>query len=192
MDFISMITPEALVFFGLATLAVAGALGVALASNILYSGFALMATLGGVAGLYLFIGLDFLGIAQLLIYVGGILVLILFAVLLTNRIGAVNVTNVSAPRALGGVGALGLLGLLTHVAVKTDWVLTTPVSTPTTARIGDAFLREYLLPFEVASIVLLMSLVGAMVIARRAVRDRPLPPVQGAAAPAPDGAERLL
>ena len=187
-----MITPEALVFFGLATLAVAGALGVALASNILYSGFALMATLGGVAGLYLFIGLDFLGIAQLLIYIGGILVLILFAVLLTNKIGSVNVTNVSAPRALGAAGALGMLGLLTHVAVKTDWVLTTAVATPTTARIGDAFLREYLLPFEVASLVLLMALVGAMVIARRAVRDRPLAGTPTPAAAEPDGSERLL
>ncbi len=173
MDLISMVTPEALVFYGLATMAVLGALGVALAKNILYSGFALMATLGGVAGLYLFIGLDFLGIAQLLIYVGGILVLILFAVLLTNKIGSVNITNTSIHMGIGGVGALAVLGLTIHVATGTNWALTTPVATPTTARIGDAFLREYLLPFELASIVLLMSLVGAMVIARRAVREKP-------------------
>jgi len=56
-------------------------------------------------------------------------------------------------------------------ATRAAWRHTEAVAAPTTARIGDAFLREYLLPFELVSIVLLMALVGAMVVARRAVRD---------------------
>jgi NAD(P)H-quinone oxidoreductase subunit 6 len=159
------------VFYGLAALVVGGAAGVAFSRNILHAAFLLLATLAGTAGLYLYLGADFVGVTQLLIYVGGILVLLLFAVLLTNRIGDVQVTN----QALGRGKAIPiamLVGLLIIVAVAvTSWPRTEAVSAPTTARLGDAFLREYLLPFELASLVLLMALVGAMMIARRAVRD---------------------
>ena len=110
-----------LLFGGLATLAIASALGVALSKNILYSGFSLMGTLVGVAGLYLFIGADFIGIAQLVIYIGGILVLILFAVLLTNRIGSVTVSNRSASRGVGAVAGLGIFLLTVLMAMKTQW-----------------------------------------------------------------------
>ena len=171
MDLITQLDVGGLLFGALATLTVVSALGVALARNILYSGFALMGTLVGVAGLYLFIGADFLGIAQMVIYVGGILVLILFAVLLTNRIGAVNVSNQSVHLAAGAGGALLLLLLLVKPILDTRWPTLEAVPTASTARIGDAFLREYLLPFELASLLLLMALVGAMVIARRAVKD---------------------
>lgn len=170
---LSQLSTSGLLFGGLATLVLVSALGVALSRNILYSGFALLGTLVGVAGLYLFIGADFLGVAQLLIYVGGILVLILFAVLLTNRIGEVKITNQSTHLALGGMGALAMLLLLAKVALATKWPLIEAVATPTTTRIGDAFLGEYLLPFELASLVLLMALVGAMVIARRAAKEPP-------------------
>ncbi|MFH0899358.1 MAG: NADH-quinone oxidoreductase subunit J [Pseudomonadota bacterium] len=159
-----------IIFYGLALLVVLSALGVALARNILYSGFALLGTLLGVAGLYLFIGADFLGVAQLVIYVGGILVLILFAVLLTNRIGQVKISSLSVNRLVGAVAAALLFGLLFEVMLDTPWPQIEEAAAPTTARLGDAFLGEYLLPFELASLVLLMALVGAMVIARRAAK----------------------
>ncbi len=162
-----------LIFGALATLVILSALGVALSRNILYSGFSLMGTLVGVAGLYFFLGADFLGIAQMLIYVGGILVLILFAVLLTNKIGEVKISNQSVHLGIGAVGALAVLGLVLKVAFETAWPQIEPVTDPDTARLGDAFLREYLLPFELASLLLLMALVGAMVIARRAAKDAP-------------------
>src|SRR5579883_2507528 len=95
MDLIALLSPATLIFYALAGLVVISALGVMAGRNILYSGFALMGTLLGVAGLYLYAGADLVGIAQLLIYVGGILVLILFAILLTNRIGALDITNLS-------------------------------------------------------------------------------------------------
>jgi NADH-quinone oxidoreductase subunit J len=130
-----------------------------------------MGTLVGVAGLYLFIGADFLGIAQLLIYVGGILVLILFAVLLTNKIGAVSISNASVNLFLGIGGTVLLFLILAKVMLDTKWPKIEAAVAPTTSRLGDAFLREYLLPFELASVVLLMALIGAMVIARRAAKD---------------------
>ncbi|RMH42869.1 MAG: NADH-quinone oxidoreductase subunit J [Deltaproteobacteria bacterium] len=167
-----------LVFGALATLVIASAGGVAMSTNILYSGFFLMGTLVGVAGLYLFIGADFLGIAQLVIYIGGILVLILFAVLLTNRISAIQLTNRAVQRGAGAGAAVLVALLLAMVALDTDWAVVEAVATPTTARLGDALLREYLLPFELISVVLLMALVGAMVIARRAAKDPPADPAE--------------
>jgi NADH-quinone oxidoreductase subunit J len=171
MDLVSQLNVSGLLFGGLATLVIASALGVALSRNILYSGFALMGTLVGVAGLFLFIGADFLGIAQMLIYVGGILVLILFAILLTNKIGELKLTNLSVHVAAGAGAALVLLALLVKILFDTKWPQIEPAAAPTTARLGDAFLREYLLPFELASLILLMALVGGMVLARRAAKD---------------------
>jgi len=171
MELLAQIQPGTLFFYMLASVVVVSAAGVALAPNILYSAFALLGTLGGVAGLYLYLGADFVGIAQLLIYVGGILVLILFAVLLTNRIGQMNITNLSAGLMVGAPAAVVLIGLFARIGLQTPWPLTEAVATPTTQRIGDAFLKEYLMPFEIASLVLLIALVGAMVIARRAAKE---------------------
>jgi NADH-quinone oxidoreductase subunit J len=171
MELLRSIEPQALVFYGLATLVVAGAAGVALSKNILYSALALLMALLGVAAVYLYLGADFVGIAQLIIYVGGILVLILFAVMLTNRIGELSITNASVAVPIGGTAAVVLILLLCSIAASTRWPETEPSPAPTTARLGDAFLREYLLPFELASVLLLMVLIGAMVIARRAVKE---------------------
>ena len=173
---LSLINPGTIFFFMLAGVIVLSALGVALAPNILYSAFALLGTLGGVAGLYLYLGADFVGIAQLLIYVGGILVLILFAVLLTNRIGEVKITNMSSGLMVGAPAAISVMAIIVKLALGTPWPLTEEAVAPTTARLGDAFLREFLLPFELASLVLLVALVGAMVIARRAAKEVPRDP----------------
>lgn len=171
MSLLAQVPPGAVFFYLLAAVVVVSAAGVALAPNILYSGFSLLGTLGGVAGLYLYLGADFLGVAQLIIYVGGILVLILFAVLLTNRIGELAITNLSAGLMVGAPAAVGVMALAVKVALKTPWPTTEAVPAPAVQRIGDALLAEYLMPFELASLVLLMALVGAMVIARRAAKE---------------------
>ena len=162
-------------FYFFATMTVVSAIGVALAPNILYSAFSLLGALGGVAGLYLLLGADFLGITQLLVYVGGILVLILFAVLLTNRIGDVNINNLSTGLMVGAPASVAVMALVLRVTLSTPWTTTEAVRWPSTARMGEAFLREYLMPFEVASIILLMALVGAMVISRRAAKETSRP-----------------
>jgi NADH-quinone oxidoreductase subunit J len=158
----------AVAFYALAALVVAGGLGVAFGRNLLRSALLLLATLSGVAGLYLFMGADFVGVTQVLVYVGGILVLLLFAVLFTSREGGARTTNPAAGRLLAIPIAAVLAAGAIVVAVRTPWRTTEPVATPTTQRIGDALLREYLFPFELVSIVLLVGLVGAIVLARRA------------------------
>jgi len=165
--------PGTVVFYGLAALVLGCGILVAFSRNLLHSALALLGTLGGVAGLYILLGADFLGVTQLLIYVGGVLVLVLFAVLLTTRIEDVKASNLSVSLALVVPVGLGLAGALVAVALRTDWRLTEAVAAPTTARLGHGFLREYLLPFELASLILLMALVGAMALARRAVKQPP-------------------
>ena len=164
-------TATTAVFYMMAGLAVACAVGVALSRNILHSAFSLLGTLAGVAGLYFLLGADFIAVVQLLVYVGGILVLILFAVLLTREISDIKISNLSVS-ILGGLpAALLMLAMVVHTTTKAPFKATVAVAAPTVNRLGDALLREYLLPFEVVSVVLLMALVGSMVIARRAVKD---------------------
>jgi len=159
------------VFYLLAAVTVGSALGVAFANSIVYSAFALMGTLLGVAAMFVLLGADFLGVVQLLVYVGGILVLTLFAVMLTHRISDVNVSN----RAVGRLPGLALVtvvfGWMVHVAGRAHWVVKDPgAPAPTTYGIGDALLTQYALPFEVASIVLLAALIGAVVVSRKEVK----------------------
>jgi len=160
------------VFYLVAILTVGSAAVVAFSRNIIYSAFSLLGTFAGVAGLYIFLGADFVAGVQLLIYVGGILVLILFAVMLTHRITDVEITN----RAAGRIPALLIVGLLIYFLLQTiretSWVKAKEILyQPTTAKIGDLFLEDYLLPFELASLILLAAMIGAVVISRKEIKE---------------------
>lgn len=160
------------VFYLICLITVVSAGMVALSRNIIYSAFSLLGTFMGVAGIYVFLGADFVAAVQLLIYVGGILVLILFAVMLTHRITDVEITN----RAVGRVPALLVIGvfifLLIQTVKETPWVKAKEVVfTATTAKIGDSFLYDYLLPFELASLVLLGAMIGAVVLSRKEIKE---------------------
>ncbi|MBI2894793.1 MAG: NADH-quinone oxidoreductase subunit J [Deltaproteobacteria bacterium] len=159
-------------FFALAALTVASAGAVALSKNIIHSTVALLGTFTGVAGMYVTLSADFLAAVQILVYVGGTLTLILFAVMLTSKIDEIRISNAS----VGLVGAVPLvlvvLAALGKVAGTTEWASRAHSQMPATARLGHAFLGEYLLPFELASIVMLAALIGAVVLARRAVRRK--------------------
>ena len=158
-------------FYVIAVLTAGSALGVALGTSIVYSAFALMGTLLGVAATFVLLGADFLGVVQLLVYVGGILVLTLFAVMLTHRIADVHVSNRAVGRPLGVVLVGGVCVYLVRVALRAHWVVRAPVAPgPTIYGVGDAFLTEYVLPFEVASVVLLAALIAAVVVSRKEVR----------------------
>jgi NADH-quinone oxidoreductase subunit J len=164
------VTLADLVFFFLAALAVGGAAGVALSRNILYSALGLLASFMGVAGLYVYLGADFVAVSQVLIYIGGVLVLILFAVMLTNRIGDVKISNASLGWPGATLLAAGMLPLLLAVAVEVPWPVRAGSFAPTTATLGHALLQRWLLPFELASMILLSTLIGAIVIARKEIK----------------------
>jgi NAD(P)H-quinone oxidoreductase subunit 6 len=157
------------VFLALATLV--GAASVALSRNIFWSAMGLLSSLVGVGGLYVMLSADFVAVTQVLVYIGGVLVLIIFAVMLTSHIEDIKVSN----RSLGLVGGYAVFfvtaTLLCFVAMWAPWKLTdqAPV-TDTTAAIGNGLLGTWLLPFEIASIVLVATLVGAIVIARKEVK----------------------
>jgi NAD(P)H-quinone oxidoreductase subunit 6 len=171
------ITLRDVLFYAFAAMTVAGAAGVALSRNILYSAIGLLFALMGAGSLYVFLSADFLAVTQLLVYIGGVLVLILFAVMLTNRITEVNVSNTSLGLA-GGVALLvATVPVLVFVAVAAPWAAqAAPALAPTTRDIGNGFLTRWLLPFELASLVLLATLIGAVVIARKELKqDEPDP-----------------
>jgi len=160
------------VFYLVAIITVGSAAMVAFSRNIIYSAFSLLGAFGGVAGIYVFLGADFVAAVQLLIYVGGILVLVLFAVMLTHRITDVQITN----RAAGRLTALIVTGVLLYLLVETvrgtSWAKAKElVYRATTGTIGDLFLESYLLPFELASLVLLAALIGAVVISRKEIKE---------------------
>ncbi|MHC5210383.1 MAG: NADH-quinone oxidoreductase subunit J family protein [Planctomycetota bacterium] len=159
-------------FVVFAVLTLGGALVMAFHRNIVHSVFALVGTLFGVGGLYWTLGADFLGATQLLVYVGGVTVLLLFAVMLTTRESA----RVSIARNLVMAPVVGFLGytvLQAYLGVQAVLAGTGHVPeadpAPTTDAIGTLLLERegYLLPFEAVSVLLLVVLVGAVTLARR-------------------------
>jgi len=160
------------IFYLIAAVTVGSAAMVAFSRNIIHSAFSLLGTFAGVAAIYVFLGAAFVAGVQVLIYVGGILVLILFAVMLTHRITDVQITN----RSVGRIPALVVVGIFAFLLVQT--IRETPwqkakeiVYAPTTAKIGDLFLENYLLPFELASLVLLAALIGAVSLSRKELKE---------------------
>ena len=161
-------TPEAVVFYVFATVTVASAGVVVLARSLIYSAFALLFTFFGVAGLYVLLGADFLAATQLLVYVGGILVLLLFGVMLTHKLYDLDLRSEVTQFLPGLIIALGLFLILAVTAVRTQWNIGSGrPPAPTTREIGQLFLSQYLLPFEAASVLLLVALMGAAMIVRR-------------------------
>ncbi len=152
--------------FGLLT--VASACWVAFSPKLLHAGFALLFTFFGVAGLYVMMGADFLAATQVLVYIGGVLVLILFGILLTNAMPTAFLSSGPARRGQGLVIGVLMLALLLAVIYRVDWnVVAAPAPEATAALIGKGFMTTWLLPFEVASILLLGALLGALHLARR-------------------------
>ena len=166
-------TAEGLVFVLFATITLGSAGVVVLARSLIYSAFALLFTFFGVAGLYVLLGADFLAATQLLVYVGGILMLLLFGVMLTHKLYDLNLKSEVTQFVPGLIIALGLFVVLAATAVRTPWAVGggRPLQ-PTTRAIGQLFMKEYLLPFEAASILLLVALMGAAMIVRRGPRSK--------------------
>src|SRR4029079_13686513 len=138
---------EAAVFYVFAVITVASAAVVVLARSLIYSAFALLFTFFGVAGLYLMLGADFLAATQLLIYVGGILVLLLFGVMLTHKLYDLELKSEVIQFVPGILVAAGLFAgvLVPLIAYKIEWKIGPGrLPAPTTSDMGRAFLGDYL------------------------------------------------
>jgi NADH-quinone oxidoreductase subunit J len=158
-------------FYLLAALTLGGASLVAFSRNVVYSAVGLLGALLGAGALYVLLSADFVAVTQLLVYVGGVMVLVLFAVMLTSKISDVNLSNRSVGLFGGALLFVAMAPVLVAVALTAPWRAVEPGPlAPTTAAIGDALLTRWLLPFEVASLVLLATLIGAVVIARKELK----------------------
>jgi NAD(P)H-quinone oxidoreductase subunit 6 len=160
-----------IVSFGLLAIAmIVTALGVVLLENIVYSAFLLGAVFVSISGLYLLLNADFVATAQVLIYVGAVNVLILFAIMLVNnQRGFEPIDGTKVRQVATAVVCFGIFALLGTMVVTTPWAISTvpAAGNNSVVTIGLHFFSDYLLPFEVASVLLLVALVGAIVIARR-------------------------
>lgn len=160
-----------IVSFGLLTLMMIGAaLGVVLLSSIVYSAFLLGGVFISMAGMYLLLNADFVAAAQVLIYVGAVNVLILFAIMLVNkRQDFAPLPGALLRKAATALVCVGLFALLGTMVLSTPWSISTGAAAGDSSivRIGEHFFSDFLLPFELASILLLMAMVGAIVLARR-------------------------
>jgi NADH:ubiquinone oxidoreductase subunit 6 (subunit J) len=151
-------------FFISAFLAIGGALGVVLLPNLVHCAFSLAVSLLGVAGIFMLIDAPFLAVIQVLVYVGGIVVLILFAIMLTGRMmgkGERQFNKQSLPALIFVFLFLAIM----LITLWIDWGAVKPLE-DTTATIAREVFRDYSLPLMILAVVLFLSAIGALVLAR--------------------------
>jgi NADH-quinone oxidoreductase subunit J len=162
------VTAVEVLFCLLGVMAVGSAVLVAVSSHVVHCALWLVVTLGALAGLYLLLAAEFVAWVQVLIYIGAVIILFLFGIMLTRAPmrGDTNLDNDQRwPAAVVSVFLLGVLAtLLIDAFSDKEIVLHTPTKT---AQISESIFRTYVVPFELVSILLLAALVGAVVIARR-------------------------
>ena len=150
---------------------VGGGLAVVTLRNIIHSAVAMMVCFGSLAGMYALLGAPIVAAAQVLIYLGAISVLILFAIMLTQAGDA----NLPAPfhrqLPVAIVVALTMFGLVGWAVVQTDWTALGPIVSTSVEAIAQALFSTYALPFEIISVLLLVAIIGAIYLARRPEED---------------------
>lgn len=162
-------TIQAIVFYALAAMVVISGAIVIFAQNIAFSVFALFFTLGAIAGFYVLLGADFLAVTQIIVYIGGILVLLLFGILLTSRTPLILGLTSRRTYFLATLAGLAVFVILLVVVIQTDWVSAGAATEPqpTAAELGRLLLGRYLFLFEFSSLTLLAALIGAAYLVRR-------------------------
>ncbi len=164
-----------MLFYLFAILAVLSGAYMVLTRNLLYAGFSLLVTLLSLAGIFVLLYADFVAVTQLMIYVGGVLVLILFGIMLSTRVHDKSVLSENVNQGWGITIALLLLVGMSYTILQTNfsslpWLAAaqTDVLGPqksTVQTIGIRLMTDFVLPFEVASLLLLVALIGAAYIA---------------------------
>ena len=167
------VTTQLICFLILSLIIIIGSLGVVLLESIVYSAFLLGGVFMSVAGLYLLLNASFVAAAQVLVYVGAINVLILFAIMLVNKKEDLKpIKYLNSRKLISSTICITLLSLLLRVDLSNTWIIADPklsIGEESTVRLGEHLFSDYLLPFEVASVLLLMAMIGAIVLARRDV-----------------------
>jgi len=159
---------EQVIFFALAAVAIIGAIAVVLSRNLFHAVMILGGFLLTIAGFYFLLNADFVGIMQVFVYVGGVIVVMLFGIMLTPH--EANITNAAKLQQKLGtyIAVAALIGLLAMIFIRTTFI-TSPAEPvkDTVSLAGKLFMTNYVLPFEVISVLLLAALVGAIIVARK-------------------------
>ncbi len=148
-------------------LSLIAAVGVVTFPNIFHSALCLVATLVGVAALYLALQAEFIAVVQVLLYVGAVMTLIIFAIMLTHRIGDQTIPQKNKQSLPAFFALAAFVGLVSGLILKADWPVTQTSPRVDTLALGKALLGPYVFPFEIISVVLIAGLIGAVVIARK-------------------------
>lgn len=157
-----------ILFYIFALLTITSAVFLVSTRNIMYSAMALFVTLLSIAALYLLLRADFIAITQIMVYVGGILILLLFGIMLTHRITSIDIKTNNLNVIPAVIFTVGITAIIIVIMLTTKWRITVPMQNETTiGEIGRQLLSSYLLPFEIASIVLLIALIGSAMYARK-------------------------
>ena len=160
-------SPIHIVFIVLSIVTLGAAIAVVTLRNLLRSALFMILAFFGVAGLYILLEAEFLAVIQVLVYIGAIAILIIFAVMLTRRDAGRWAARFNQQWWLVALAVLPLFGALVYTLWRVNWQVTT-ASPPAEIipLLGQELVTTYVLPFEVASVLLLAALVGAIVIAR--------------------------
>jgi len=157
-----------LIIFIIASLVtLASALMVVTGKNLFHNALYLVLSFIGVAALYILLEAEFLAAVQVLIYVGAIAILIIFAIMLSRQLMAQGQTQRNSQWWISALVTVLLFLVLGFMIVRVNWPgATGAVPADTISKLGESFVGIYVLPFEVASVVLLVALVGSIIIAR--------------------------
>ena len=157
-----------IVFWFFVVMTIAAALMVVLFKNLIYAAIALLVTFLGVASMYVFLWADFMAGTQVMIYIGGILILLLFGIMLTTKITSVRISHTNVQRGMGALIVAAIFVGLIWMINFTPWLKVLSQEPQQTVHdIGTLLMTDFLLPFEVASVLLLGALIGAAVLARK-------------------------
>ena len=159
---------EAAAFWGLALVLLASALAVVLSRNLFHSVLYLALALVTTAGLFLLLEAEFLAAVQILLYAGGVITIVVFAIMLTERLVGDRIGQTSRQLGRGAVVGLMVLAATLTVLVRADLPRSRPSLTGDLTRaIGNELLTRYLLPFELLAVLFLAALLGALYFARK-------------------------
>lgn len=160
--------------YGIMALVLVAAIAVVTLRNLFHSALCLAAVLIGTAMLYIGLRADFLAVVQILLYVGAVMTLILFAIMLTEHLAEKTIRQNNRQSLAALVALLGFVATVGLVIVKTPWPVTPKALQSITSvfKLGKALMGIYVFPFEVISVILIAALIGAVVIAKKDLRER--------------------
>jgi len=158
---------ETIAFALLATLLLVSALAVVLSKNLFHAVLWLALALTGTAGIFLLLDAEFLAAVQILLYAGGVVTIVVFAIVVTERLVGERITQTNRRIGGGAVVALALLGVIVNAVLKEPLALTrAPIAIDVTKAIGESVLTRFVLPFELLALLMLAGLLGAIYFAR--------------------------